>query len=479
MISEDLEKRTHDLLVKAAHVYREHPRAAARLRQTMDRFAGPLRVAVAGGARSGRSTLVNALVGEDVAPLEPAVFVTYRDGTQPRAWCHPEQGRPYEVPVARSPEGLRLGVDTAVPAAGAPARAVVQWPSRVLRRTELIDTGLPVAAGRVLPEADAVLLLAPRIGEPEWEFLRAGRGMRGPAAVPIHAIMVLTMADTHGDGQPSGLLEARRIARRRRREPSLGALCQDVVAMSPLIGHAARTLRDAEFRALTAIAALPRAEADPFLLSTDRFSAAASLPVVDPRMRQALLRRFGLGGIRLALTLARTGSTTRSGLADKLHEYSGLKDLQTSVAELFTARRSALKARSALIVLDQLFRTELLPPSAQLLAELELLVAGAHDFTELRLLSALRSGRVELPKEVALEAHRLLGGAGTSLGERLALATEATTTEIWTTAVTSTERWRQESTLADRTPAQRRAAAVVLRSCEALQAGLAATRGDL
>jgi hypothetical protein len=461
LISEDLERRTQELLVQAAHAYRGHA-AAGRLHHTLERFGGPLRLAVAGAARAGRSTLVNALVGEEVAPVEQAGSVTYRDGTDLRAWSHPEHGRPYEVPVTRAAAGLRL--DSPAP------RAVVQWPSRVLRRTELIDTGASAPPGQVLPEADAVLLLTPRIGEADLDFLRAGRGLRGPSASPIHAIVVLTRADTHGDGLPDGLLEARRIARRRRREPLIAALCQDVVAVSPLIGHAARTLRDDEFRALAAIAALPRADAAPHLLSTDRFTAAAALPVVDARVRLELLRRLGLGGIRLALALVRTGTATRTALAERLHEYSGLKDLQTSIAELIVARRAALKARSALIVLDHVLRTERLAPSGHLLAELELLLAGAHDFAELRLLSALRSGRVTLPPETAREALRLIGGGGTSLGERLGLPTEATADDIWTVAETSADRWRRESVLGDRTPAQRRAAAVVLRSCEAMLA---------
>ncbi|BEL05384.1 50S ribosome-binding GTPase [Actinoplanes sichuanensis] len=459
MIGEELERRTYDLLQRAAQVYRGHP----RLHLALERFTGPLRLAVAGAARTGKSTLVNALVGEEVAPVEQAGFVTYRDGTELRAWSHPEHGRPYEVPVVRTANGLRL--DSAAP------RAVVQWPSRVLRKTELIDTGSSAPVGQVLTEADAVLLLTPRIGEPDLDFLRAGRGLRGPSVSPVHAMVVLTKADMHGDGLPDGLLEARRIARRRRREPAIGALCQDVVAVSPLIGQAARTLRDDEVRALSAIAALPRTASDPFLLSTDRFTTAGALPAVDARMRLELLQRFGLGGVRLALALLRTGSATASVLGERLQDYSGLKDLQASVAELFVARRSALKARSALIVLDHLLRTERLPPSGHLLAELELLLAGAHDFAEMRLLSALRSGRVMLAADQAKEAVRLLGGAGTSLGERLGLPTEATVDDIWAVAEDCAQRWRREAGLGDRTPAQRRAAAVVLRSCEAMLAG--------
>ena len=55
---------------------------------------------------------------------------------------HQAGGVPLHM-AAWTPGGLRL--DTAVP------RAVVQWPSRVLRRTELIDTGPSTPPGQVLP----------------------------------------------------------------------------------------------------------------------------------------------------------------------------------------------------------------------------------------------------------------------------------------------------------------------------------------
>ncbi len=476
MIDDDeLEERTGRLLTEAAHAYRGVPPAAALLRSTLDRLAGPLRLAVAGPAGAGKSTLVNALVGEDVAPVEqpggPLVSVVYRDGTQARAWWQDERGTPYEIAMVRAAHGLRLTPDARH--GGRPdgtPRAIVEWPSRVLRRTELIDTHLPLP--RVLQAADAVLYLTPQLGETDLQALQAARGIRGPSVFPVHTMIVLSRADATGGGRPDALLTAKQAARRRRREPRIGALCQDVLAVSPLIAAAARTLTGEEFRAIATLAALPRSSSEPHLLSTDRFTATDALQPVGAQQRAHLLQRFGLGGIRLAVTLTRTGCDTAAVLAERLQEHSGLKDLQVSIAELFTVRRAALRARSALTVLDHLLRTQPVPSAAHLPAELELLVADAYEFRELRLLAALRAGRVNLPRELAIDARRLLGGSGTSLGERLGLPPEATLEDTWAEAHAAAGRWREQAQGRTLAPAQRRAAEVVLRSCDMILAGL-------
>lgn len=490
---EELDQRTYQLLNEAAHVYRAVPPAAGLLRSTLDRLADPLRLAVAGPPRSGKSTLVNALIGEDLAPVELAGdgladgrsgggglgggrlgggglgggglggggggldTVAYRDGTEPRAWWHDT-----EIPMLRDGSGLRLTPDARH--AGSPdrsRRAVIEWPSRVLRRTELIDTHLPLP--RALAEADAVLYVTPQLGEADHQALQA---VRGRLAAPVHVIVVLSRADATGGGRPDALLTAKQAARRRRREPRTGALCQDVLAVSPLIAAAARTLSEDEFQAIAALAALPKAESEPFLLSTDRFTAADVLRPVDAQRRVRLLQRLGLGGVRLALTLARTGCDNQAALAERLQEHSGLKELQASIAGLLTARRTVLRARSALTVLDHLLRTHRTPAAGNLMAGLELLVAEAHEFGELRLLSALRSGRVNLPREHAVDASRLLGGSGTSVGERLGMSPDATSDDIWAAARSAAERWQQLAHGGTLPPPQRRAAETVLRSCD-------------
>ena len=59
-----------------------------RLAEARSRLHGPLRLAIAGKVKAGKSTLLNALVGEQVAPTDAGectrVVTWYRDGTTPR-----------------------------------------------------------------------------------------------------------------------------------------------------------------------------------------------------------------------------------------------------------------------------------------------------------------------------------------------------------------------------------------------------------
>ena len=67
-------------------------------------------------------------------------------------------------------------------------------------------------------------------------------------------------------------MSARRIARRYRADDKLRGLCQTVVAVAGLLAHTGRTMRQDEFAALAALAALPPDELDALLLSADRFA---------------------------------------------------------------------------------------------------------------------------------------------------------------------------------------------------------------
>jgi hypothetical protein len=318
-----------------------------------------------------------------------------------------------------------------------------------------------------------VLYLTPRLGEPDLWFLRLARdGGLGPAA-GVQVITVLTRAD-EAHGRIDALMAAKQAARRRRRDARIAALCQDVVAVSPLLASAARTLTAEEYAALAALAEVPRVELEPYLLSTDRFTAAEFPAPVGAATRRALLHRFGLFGVRLAGTLVRTGCHGRSDLADQLTRHSGLTELQESVAELLLDRRTALKARSGLVALKAILSSDPVPGADYLAAEVERLVAGAHEFRELRLLAALRARRVTLPDELLGQARRLTGAHGADPHERLGLPADAPAQDLWACARASAERWRAEPADRGFTPAQRQAAEVVVRSCEGILSRLTA-----
>src|SRR5437660_7380082 len=106
----------------------------AELAACQRRLDEPLRVALAGTLKSGKSTLLNALVGEEIAPTDATectrVVTWYEDGHAPAVMLYPPSGAPRPLRIARD-EGA-LQIDLGVPA-DAVDRLVVTWPSASLR----------------------------------------------------------------------------------------------------------------------------------------------------------------------------------------------------------------------------------------------------------------------------------------------------------------------------------------------------------
>jgi hypothetical protein len=307
-------------------------------------------------------------------------------------------------------------------------------------------TGTPYTLGLDDPaDADAVIYLMRHVHATDVSSLEQN-------PMRINTIGVLAHADEIGSGRLDAMTSARQIARRYAADQRLRGLCQTVVPVAGQLAETARSLRQHEFEVLAELAAMPRAEADARLLSADRL-----LPVAG-----ALLDRFGMYGIRLGVTLVRQGFATPAELAAELVRRSGLDELTTQLDVHFGARAHLLKARSGLIFLDGFLRSR---PEQELQAEVERLLISAHEFAEVRLLDAVRTGRVQMPADVRAEAERLLGADGAAASVRLGLTGDA---PVRVAALATLGDWQRhaENPLSSRQFVQ--AARVIVRTCEGL-----------
>ena len=79
-------------------VYRDRPVSLRWLQHHLDRLDEPLRLAMAGKVKAGKSTLLNALVGEAIAATDAGectrVVTWYVDGHAPSVALHPRDGGP-------------------------------------------------------------------------------------------------------------------------------------------------------------------------------------------------------------------------------------------------------------------------------------------------------------------------------------------------------------------------------------------------
>jgi Dynamin family len=464
------------VLRRAVDVYRDQPQTAQLLRHQLDRLDEPLRVAIAGKVKAGKSTLLNALVGELIAPTDAGectrVVTWYRDGHSPKILMDLKNGAPTPLPVNRQDGALIIDLQGA--SADALNRLVVHWPSPSLRDTTLIDTpgiaSMSTGTSRrtvsfLTPEddspteADAVIYLMRHLHATDAEFMESFRDRRVGRANSVNTVAVLSRADEIGGGRVDAMFSAKTIAQRYRKDPTLRQLCQGVVPVAGLLAQTGRTLRQAEFDALAELSRHPREEVDKALLSTDRFlrssfpAGSATQPGEGSAARSKLLARFGLFGLRLSMTLIRQGTD--------------------SPAAQFAERRDLLKARSALLALTAVLHEDNRAGTSGLLGEVERILAGAHEFAELRLLSVLRSGAISLPKPVLEEAERLLGGFGGTTAVRLDRPPGCGADELRQAALEALGRWRRrgENPLLSRAAAD--ACRVVVRSCEGMVARLA------
>jgi hypothetical protein len=427
-----------------------------------DRLHGPLRLAIAGKVKAGKSTLLNAIVGEELAPTDAGectkIVTWYQLGLARQVVVHPLSGEPVMRPWTR--ESGALEVDLGTLTAADVDHIEVSWPTNRLHELTILDTPgiasisadisarthrvLSADDGRV-PVADAVLYLMRHTHASDVRFLESFHDDELAHGTPMNSVGVLSRSDEIGSCRLDALQVADRIAQRYEADPRLRRLCPIIIPVDGLLASASTTLREAEYAMLARVAGAPAGEVEQLLLTVDRFARRPTAVALTELEREHLLERLGLFGIRLSVELIRTGVATTGGeLAAELAERSGLNRLRLVVLRQFEQRSRVLKARSALAFLADVLRAGGCTDSATLQSATEQLSASSHEFEEVRLLGTLRSGGIELrPPERMVELDRLLGGSGHHPASRLGLEESATSDEVRIAALEALNRWHR------------------------------------
>jgi GTPase SAR1 family protein len=469
---------------------------AAEVADLGTRHRGPLRIAIAGQVKAGKSTLLNALIGERLARTDAGectrVVTWYRDGPSYDVSAVDGQGEVHTLAFRRV-DGV-LEIDLGDLTAERTARIEVTWPSQALRSVALIDTpGLAsiddtnsmrtrefLAMGEDRPsDADAVIYLMRHLHRRDADFLGSFLDRSVAATSPVNAVAVLSRADEIGAGRLDAMESAQRIARRYQAAPTVGALCTRVVAVAGLLAETGLTLREDEAAALRAIAATSSDVLERMLWSTDGFCDPGSSNVTV-ELRRSLLLRLGMFGLRLLIGEIREGrATTAAELARTLVAVSGLDELRGVIRDLFLPRAQVLKARSTLAGLRSVARelARLDEASGRRLAsEVEKVESSTPEFAQLRLAHLVRSGAVPFSPEQQFELE-LVTAPTTSVAARLGLEATADRPQLEHAALDAVERWRTEGASPLNDPAVTEACEAMARSYEALYLEVAPAGG--
>lgn len=450
------------------------------------RLREPVRLAVVGRVNAGKSTLVNALLGQRVAPTDVSectrLVTWFRYGHPQRVEIELEDGS--KVDAQLSPEGT-LPNELGVPVHK--VRSLTCYlANEALRWMTLIDTpGIgsvheeySASTGRLLAteassadaalRADAVIFLFNQVMmEDELQVLQLFKTAGGnePNQSAANAVGVLSKADQLGDGSSDPWGVALELA-----DHYADKFRDEVATVVPVVGLVAESAETAAFTEtdanhVAALATMDEKAFDRMMWSADRF-VRADAPV-ETAARERLIAMLDLYGIAGAVGFARSGVTGAVALRRQLSGISGIAEVKRTLSKYFREQDHVLKVRS---VLDLLRRMSYEPGDRAMMARFASNVEALrldpvmHPVAELEVLHDCCTGHVHLPEGSLVEITRLLSPGSTA--SRLGVAGDDPEA-LAAAARDGMVRWRTFM-VTEADPGQARVARVLLRSYQLL-----------
>jgi hypothetical protein len=380
--------------------------AASAVDAVLVRLSEPaVRIAVGGRLKAGKSTLVNALLGQRLAAtdaLECTLLVAwFRYGNQNRIEVRCHDGRVYYVPG--EPGG---GIPRDLSKLGAAREEIAELVVEVANQhlvseftivdTPGIDslTGLDDIALAALARADALLYVTPLPGESDKEALdELRRQAQTHGILAVNVLGVLSRIDLHGDGISDPLPDARRIAAR-----YADLLAGVAIGVVPVAGLLAQTVTGDEFTEvdtalLRRLAAADEDDLRKAIFSLDTFEAWEDSPLTRSERQRllALLGRYGIMAADGALrdVQARGGTLATADLLGILRSQCGIDELVNRVNTQLIGSADRLRATGAVTALE--------------LASYE-----GQNQAEAAVLESMRAGLLQLRRHWLLRQARLV-----------------------------------------------------------------------
>lgn len=461
----------------------------AALLEVAERLDAPLRVAVAGRMKAGKSTVVNALLGRSIAPTAATectrVVAQYEFADDEVVWVYPNHGTPYAIATTRSggpPDDL-----------GAPASEIdhiaVRMSSSRRRAWTLVDTpgldsttsgvsetteravlGDP-ASVRATSTVDALIYLMPHPGETDVAFLSDfGAVFDGTRLGAVNIVGVLSKVDLlDGAGRSDPIEEGRRLAHRKSEE--LAGVVDSVVPVSGLLAQTAVAggYREHHTRAIRTLATVDPSRLGRSLRLLDRFLADDAVGL-EASERRELAGILGVWGISRAVTAYSAGSTTTRAIVDHLRSLSNLDELTSAVDGRLTAGASLVRIATCVDQLESIAYRAGAAGETGPAERLQATVAEVrsrpdfHRIVEVQTLRRFDPERSRLDDELRQDVIAVLRGA--DAGARLGMPDGASAEELKHAAAARAMRWRGIENNARTRRSDQAVAAVLRRSYE-------------
>lgn len=391
------------------------------------RLHAPLQVAVAGRIKSGKSTLVNALIGRRVAPTDigecTRLVTRYQYGTVDRIEVVLKDGRrqvlPFDangmIPASLGVEGVSH-IEAYLTNAVLRDFTVIDTPglgsldaASVARTEELLD---PVSRNAVAGAEAVLYVVTQGVRADDHSTLAAFTAATASReAGPVNAIAALNKVDAVApetvEGSDGDVWRAAEILAGKQAQ-LLKPRVADVLPVISLLAESAETgeFTSADAEALRQLAGLDADTRTMMLMAGDLFTSWDC--DVPAGLRSRLLEKLDLYGIGRALAaLDAEPSLTTGALRRVLFDASGFAAVRGRLDAVFRARADGIKAAAALASVTSLASGD--PGERQRVHDaIEVLLARpeAHQLRLLEALTLVSSGAVTLAPDLTEEVLR-------------------------------------------------------------------------
>lgn len=422
------------------------------------RLDQPLKVAVVGVIKAGKSTLINALLQKEILAtgnLETTYAVTwFRYGEVPKICVTLKNGTKTEGSIKDLYYWTVRDAKSSNPALDEVSYVEIYDNHPLLKELEIIDTpglgsthkidsentidflGLSSQiTTREASKADAIIYAFSKgVGESDSDVLAAFQNSFSDSS-PMNAFGVLTRVDANwsnfGDEDP--FVRADKIALRYKTDPYLRTRLYNILPVSSKIAGCSNTLSNLEFENLCRLAVLPDEKLHKLFMNAEKFCFReyedVNIPATD---RHQLFLRFDRYGISTAIQLIRDG-VQRDDLMEKIYQQSHVGDIRDLINQHFVKRAGVIRAHFILSKVKDACQSvinlnienrqayELAQYIMSLCQEIE---ENEQSFSELKILQYYYNEEFTFPTQEEEEDFlRLTGERGSALESRLGCGT--------------------------------------------------------
>lgn len=450
------------------------------LQQSHQRLHQPMRVAIVGLIKAGKSTLMNALLGEQVVAtgtVEATFNINwFKYAPDSSIIVHFKDKRPSETKSIAELQALTLRAQENQDYLLSIKYIEVRYPNDILKTFNLIDTPglgsfykadsdntkdflqlhgeeLTAITQQEAANADAVMYLFSQSFSTSGKDIMEIFAGSTNGTTPINAIGVLTKVDSYWSDYDEPMEGAARIVSRLSEHPQLKRLFYNISPICGLLASGAQTLTEEEWEILQELAQVKPDLLKSKLKVQERFTEREYPEIsVSPPKRLLIWHKLGQYGVWLACSLIRQGTNNLETLKTELLVSSGVSELRNLIVSHFGHRAFLIKLNTALQEINSAYfkQRHLLPETAReiledIVGEFELIEANDSSFAEFKVLRDYYDQKLDFDETETEQLLQITGEYGTDTNGRLGLPQSCSQQEKIAVALKRMQYWQERA----------------------------------